>query len=389
MLLVNTDYTTDKNLAEGVVGQMEKLGIRVVLNSLDGKQRDASMYAGRFDWMVHRNQAELASVVQNTSQLAATGPRTSWHHRAPEGGQLDLMPFEQQLVDIVNKFIASNDNAERTELMKQYEKVATANVELGRPDRISRRADHQQALLQHSSRRSDLHVQLGGGHDYPRTGVREGRQAGQTTNCSPNSCRASLATAVRSTNASQVRSPPVGPKAAAGGAPTPKDWRPPGALGQPTPQRSNAVFRFLLMRIASAIPLLLVLSVVTFAIIQAPPGDYSDYIRSQAINQGGASYEEAEAQAQAYRVANGLDKPLPVQYVNWIAGIVTRGDFGHSLYYNKPVADVVGERLPRTLLWRLSAISWRRSSASPSASSPRRGNIHGSTRCFPASPFSA
>lgn len=109
------------------------------------------------------------------------------------------------------------------------------------------------------------------------------------------------------------------------------------------------MFRFLLVRIASAIPVLLVLSVVTFGIIQAPPGDYSDYIRSQLINQGGASFEEADAQAQAYRKEHGLDKPLPIQYVNWITGIVTRGDFGHSLYYNKPVADVVGERLPRTL----------------------------------------
>jgi peptide/nickel transport system permease protein len=113
------------------------------------------------------------------------------------------------------------------------------------------------------------------------------------------------------------------------------------------------MLRFLATRIASAIPLLLVLSLVTFAIIQAPPGDYGDYIRSQAINQGGASYEEAEAQAQAYRVANGLDKPLPVQYVNWLVGIVTRGDFGHSLFYNKPVGDVVAERLPRTLMLAL------------------------------------
>ena len=113
------------------------------------------------------------------------------------------------------------------------------------------------------------------------------------------------------------------------------------------------MLRFLAMRIAAAIPLLLILSVVTFAIIQAPPGDYSDYIRSQAINQGGASFEEADAQARAYRVSNGLDQPLPVQYVNWITGIVTRGDFGHSLFYNKPVADVVAERLPRTLVLAL------------------------------------
>ncbi|WP_426125825.1 ABC transporter substrate-binding protein [Pararhizobium sp. PWRC1-1] len=128
VLLVTSDYNTDKNLAEGVVGQMEQLGIRVVLNSLDGKQRDAANYGGRWDWQVLRNGAELSSVVQNTPQLAATGPRTSWNHRVPEGGQLDLMPFEQELVDIVNKFIASNDNDERTELMKQYQKVATTNV---------------------------------------------------------------------------------------------------------------------------------------------------------------------------------------------------------------------------------------------------------------------
>ncbi len=59
------------------------------------------------------------------------------------------------------------------------------------------------------------------------------------------------------------------------------------------------MLRFLTIRIGSAIPVLLILSVVTFAIIQAPPGDYADYIRSQLMNQGGASFEQAEAKAQA------------------------------------------------------------------------------------------
>ena len=113
------------------------------------------------------------------------------------------------------------------------------------------------------------------------------------------------------------------------------------------------MLRFLMIRISSAIPVLLILSVVTFAIIQAPPGDYADYIRSQLMNQGGASFEQAQAQAQAYRIEHGLDKPLVVQYFNWIGGIVTRGDFGYSFYYNKPVADVVGERLPRTIVLAL------------------------------------
>jgi peptide/nickel transport system permease protein len=107
------------------------------------------------------------------------------------------------------------------------------------------------------------------------------------------------------------------------------------------------------MRVAGAIPLLFLLSVVTFAIIQAPPGDYSDYIKSMLINQGGVPPDQAEIQADAYRVANGLDKPLVEQYFNWISGIVTRFDFGHSYFYNKDVGIVVTERLPATIMLAL------------------------------------
>jgi peptide/nickel transport system permease protein len=114
------------------------------------------------------------------------------------------------------------------------------------------------------------------------------------------------------------------------------------------------MFRFLAMRILGAIPLLLLLSVVTFAIIQAPPGDYGDYIRSMLINQGGATAEQAQIQAEAYRETHGLNDPLVVQYFRWITGIVTRFDFGHSLYYNKPVGNVVAERLPATIMLALT-----------------------------------
>ncbi|NGP18768.1 ABC transporter permease [Devosia aurantiaca] len=114
------------------------------------------------------------------------------------------------------------------------------------------------------------------------------------------------------------------------------------------------MIRFVLSRVLSAIPILLLLSVVTFIIIQAPPGDYGDYIRSMAINQGGASAAAAQAQADAYRAANGLNDPLYVQYFRWLHGIVTRFDFGHSLYFNKPVGAVVAERLPATIALALT-----------------------------------
>jgi len=114
------------------------------------------------------------------------------------------------------------------------------------------------------------------------------------------------------------------------------------------------MFRFLATRILAAIPVLLVLSIVTFGIIKAQPGDYGDYLKSMLMSQGHVSDADAQQQADAYRVAHGLNAPLPLQYVNWVVGIVTRFDFGQSLYYNKPVGDVVAERLPRTLLLALT-----------------------------------
>jgi peptide/nickel transport system substrate-binding protein len=127
-VLANADYGTDKSLAEGVVANMEKLGIRVIPNFLAGTQRDAAAQAGQFDWMVLRNGSELISVVQGTVGLAPTGPRIANHHRAGTDGTLDLLPFEQEMVDVVNKFIATSDNAARVDLMKQYQKLYTENL---------------------------------------------------------------------------------------------------------------------------------------------------------------------------------------------------------------------------------------------------------------------
>ncbi|MDB5539480.1 MAG: periplasmic alpha-galactoside-binding protein [Devosia sp.] len=127
-LLANADYQTDKNLAEGVIAMMEPLGIRVIANFLTGTQRDATEQAGKFDWRVARNGAELIAVVQNTVALAPTGPQISNSHRAGTDGTLDLLPWEQQLVDTVNAFIATDDAAKRKELMKQYQKLYTENL---------------------------------------------------------------------------------------------------------------------------------------------------------------------------------------------------------------------------------------------------------------------
>jgi peptide/nickel transport system substrate-binding protein len=127
-VLANADYQTDKNLAEGVVAMMEPLGIRVIPNILTGTQRDDTQQSGQFDWMVERNGSSLITIVQNTSELAPIGEHTSRFHQAGTDGTVDLLPYEQQMVDVVNQFIATDDAATRTDLMKQYQKLYTENV---------------------------------------------------------------------------------------------------------------------------------------------------------------------------------------------------------------------------------------------------------------------
>ena len=112
------------------------------------------------------------------------------------------------------------------------------------------------------------------------------------------------------------------------------------------------MLRFLILRVLSAIPILAVLSVVTFLIIHAQPGDYGDYLASMMVNRGGASVEVANAAAEAYRVAHGLKDPLIIQYFRWIWGIFTHLDFGDSLLYNKPVSQIIAQRLPATIMSR-------------------------------------
>ena len=127
-LLANSDYQTDKNLAEAVVAAMEKIGIRVIVNLVSATNMTATQNNGTWDWQIFRNQSELISVVQNTAMLAPTGAQTSWFHRAGSDGSVDMLPFEKDIVDVVNSFISEQDATKRIDLMKKFQKIFTENV---------------------------------------------------------------------------------------------------------------------------------------------------------------------------------------------------------------------------------------------------------------------
>lgn len=109
------------------------------------------------------------------------------------------------------------------------------------------------------------------------------------------------------------------------------------------------MLRFLLRRALSAIALLFMVSIVSFVLIKAPPGDYADYAATLAQSQGGLSYEQALILKEQIRERLGLNLPLVEQYFYWIKGMVLQGDFGTSFVYNKPVLDLLSERFWRTL----------------------------------------
>lgn len=128
VLLANSSYQTDKNLAEGIVAMMEDAGIGVSLNLLDSNNSDSAKNAGKFDWNVVRNGSELITAIQSTQSLAPTGPKAASHHFANDSGELDLLAFESEMVAIVNKFTDSRDGEERVQLMKDYQKIYTENL---------------------------------------------------------------------------------------------------------------------------------------------------------------------------------------------------------------------------------------------------------------------
>lgn len=105
------------------------------------------------------------------------------------------------------------------------------------------------------------------------------------------------------------------------------------------------MLRYLVRRVMMLIPMLAVMSVVAFAIILAPPGDYLDTYIAGLMATGDVINE---AEIEALRVMYGLDQPVYMQYLKWMGRMVT-GDLGMSLEFNRPINDLLGERLGLTV----------------------------------------
>jgi peptide/nickel transport system permease protein len=102
---------------------------------------------------------------------------------------------------------------------------------------------------------------------------------------------------------------------------------------------------YVLRRIAIMIPMLFLVSVITFIIIQLPPGDYFTTLQAELAETGGGQDKEIIKKLQEIY---GLDKPLHVQYLRWVSGW-PRLDFGYSLGWSAPVWNIISSKLAFTI----------------------------------------
>jgi peptide/nickel transport system permease protein len=103
--------------------------------------------------------------------------------------------------------------------------------------------------------------------------------------------------------------------------------------------------RFIIQRLLLLPLLMVIFSVMIFAIVQAPPGDFlTSYAATLASSGSSVSLEQLDA----LRVQYGLDQPVYVQYYRWMLSLL-KGDLGLSLEYQRPNIELIGEQLWLTL----------------------------------------
>src|SRR5580765_3124122 len=103
---------------------------------------------------------------------------------------------------------------------------------------------------------------------------------------------------------------------------------------------------FLIRRFAEAIPVVVLATMVIFLGMRLIPGDPALVLAGQ---------DASPETLAAIRAANGLDQPLPVQYVIWLSNAV-HADFGVSFFTRAPVAQLIAQRAPATLELGLAAM---------------------------------
>lgn len=117
------------------------------------------------------------------------------------------------------------------------------------------------------------------------------------------------------------------------------------------------MFAYIARRVLLMIPTLFLVSIISFIAIQLPPGDYlTSYVAGLRTMGENIEQESIDALRERY----GLGEPIYVQYFKWMSGIILRGDWGQSMEWQRPVKELIGERILLTVVLSLVSllVSW-------------------------------
>ena len=112
------------------------------------------------------------------------------------------------------------------------------------------------------------------------------------------------------------------------------------------------MLNYLINRLITMVVTLFVISILVFIIIQLPPGDYLSTYIAELEAQG---VKVADDKIKFLREQYGLDRSMVEQYFVWVTGLL-QGDLGYSFEHDKPVADVVGDRMFLTIILNAGTI---------------------------------
>ena len=106
---------------------------------------------------------------------------------------------------------------------------------------------------------------------------------------------------------------------------------------------------FIVRRFLLGVFALWVISIISFFVVTLPPGDFVDDYVANLVGEAGQGTPAADALEEQLRIEYGLDAPLWFQYLKWMSKVV-RGDLSFSVEFNRPVREVIWDKLPLTII---------------------------------------
>ncbi len=114
------------------------------------------------------------------------------------------------------------------------------------------------------------------------------------------------------------------------------------------------MLNYIINRIIAGLITIWAASVISFLVIQLPPGDY---VTAYIANLQSTGTFVSQAEAEALRIQYGLDQPIYIQYLKWMR-LMLQGNFGMAMEYNRPVAEVIGDRMTLTVVVSVAAVAF-------------------------------